>query len=191
MPHFALRRLVGPVLVSGFILVCAPPDGAGQEETREQKIRNALSAAPTYIAQGAAVWDWPAAPGAEPTVLREGTNEWTCLPSHPDFAANAPMCNDEAFLRLRLAGLDPDDADVDRAGISYMLQGGPDVDDEGRQTLGPHVMLAIPGNHPLLERIGQGDRPDGPYVADLGDDLVMLILPVAGGDEALRVVPEP
>lgn len=155
MPHFALRRLVGPVLVSGFILVCAPPDGAGQEETREQKIRNALSAAPTYIAQGAA------------------------------------MCSDEAFLRLRLAGLDPDDADVDRAGISYMLQGGPDVDDEGRQTLGSHVMLAIPGNHPPLERIGQGDRPDGPYVADLGDDLVMLILPVAGGDEALRVVPEP
>lgn len=191
MPRLALRLRVGPLVLFGITLLVSSPDAATQERTTEQKIQNALSAAPRHIAEGAAVWDWPAVPGAEPSVLRGGSNGWTCLPSHPDFAADAPMCNDEAFLRLRLAGLDPEEADVDRAGISYMLQGGPDVDEEGRQTLGPHVMLAIPGDHPLLERIGQEDRPDGPYVADLGDDLVMLVIPVAEGGEALEVVPEP
>src|SRR5687767_16036958 len=44
--------------------------------TREQKIANAISAAPASITAKATILDWPAKDGDAPAVVRAGSNGW-------------------------------------------------------------------------------------------------------------------
>lgn len=166
-------------------------DAAAAQETTQRKIENALSAAPEYIAREAAVWDWAAVPGGELSVLRQGTNGWTCFPSPPQATGNSPRCFDEVFLPVALANMRGEPPSVDRVGLSYMLQGGPAVDAEGRQTLGPHVMIVLPPSTQLAQGMAQGDSPDGPFLEpDMGPGLIWINMPVAAGGEASQVVRE-
>jgi len=58
-------------------------------------IKDALSAAPPMIAKTAMVKDWNG------TTLREGSDEYVCLPTHPDKRAKGekePMCLDKVWL---------------------------------------------------------------------------------------------
>ena len=64
------------------------------EATREEKIADALRAAPAYIADSATVVDVDMT-----TVLREGSPYWTCVPTAPGKPWPAPMCLDPPFLR--------------------------------------------------------------------------------------------
>ena len=52
----------------------------------EEKIENALSAAPASLSRHAKVMDW------DGKVLRKGSNGYTCLPDIPDNGANDPWC---------------------------------------------------------------------------------------------------
>lgn len=178
------------LIVLGHFPSAVFPEVAAQEQTRDWKVENALSAAPEYIAGGAAVWDWPATAGAEPSVLREGTNGWTCFPSPTDAAGNSPRCYDDVFLEVNSARLRGEDANIDAVGFGYMLQGGPFVDDQGTQTLGPHVMMVLPDDQSLTQGIGQAEAPDGPFMVDSfipGADLI--IMPLAAGSESIEIVP--
>ncbi|NIX25335.1 MAG: hypothetical protein GWN07_38280, partial [Actinobacteria bacterium] len=47
-------------------------------QDKDKKIHSAMSAAPASIAEDATIMDW------DMTVLREGSNGWTCLPDRPD-----------------------------------------------------------------------------------------------------------
>src|SRR5205085_2442926 len=58
--------------------------------TTDQKIANAMTAAPSAVSAGATVLDWPAKDGDAPPVLRSGTNGWTCLPDMPGSDGNDP-----------------------------------------------------------------------------------------------------
>ena len=150
--------------------------------TPEAKIQNALSAAPAYIAQGAAVWDWPAEGQTQAPVLRGGSNGWTCLPTHPEDLANAPMCMDEAMREFRVALWRGEEPTLDRIAVRYMLQGGPGVDSQGRQTLGPHIMISIPAGLGLADWIADAQRPNGPFVSsEINGTVITIPVAAAGG----------
>jgi hypothetical protein len=65
------------------------------EPTREEKIADALRAAPAYIADSATVVDWDMT-----TVLREGSPDWICVPTAPGKLQPAPMCGDPTMIQL-------------------------------------------------------------------------------------------
>jgi len=142
--------------------------------TAQEKIQNALSAAPAYIAQTAAVLD----SDPQETVLRQGSNGWTCFPATTDF--DVPICMDEVYLATtRGPG-----GRADRMGVAYMLRGGPS-DAQGTQGLGPHVMIALPEGQPLGAWIADTHRPQGPFVLDDSGGTVVII-PVGEPGTSIR-----
>ena len=89
------------------------------------------TAAPEFIAEGAAVYD---APGGN--LLREGTNGWTCVPANPrgmsdpengwvDPHEAMPACGDAEFFKWVIAyfnGTVPGDV-MEKDGYAWMLHG--------------------------------------------------------------------
>ena len=114
-------------LVIGAVVVVAIPATAQTKdlESKRTKIARALSAAPANIARSAKVVDRNES--GEETVLREGSNEFTCFPGHvgvigdPPFCANAPALQwekDMADHKSKPTNTEP--------GIEYMLAGATD-----------------------------------------------------------------
>ncbi|MET0700659.1 MAG: hypothetical protein ABWY93_13425, partial [Mycobacterium sp.] len=64
------------------------------EPTTEEKIADALRAAPAFISDSATVVDRDMT-----TVLRAGTSEWTCVPSAPGVPFPNPMCADPTTMQ--------------------------------------------------------------------------------------------
>lgn len=98
----------------------------------EAKIENALSAAPSSIAEGAAVLDWAFDNEGNFVVLREGTNGWSCLPGNPK-----PMCLDEVFMEWLFAVMGGQELTVTSPGFAYMLQGGEALSNSNPAAMGP------------------------------------------------------
>ena len=70
--------------------------------------------------------DWPANPKDEMAhgrVLRQGANNWTCMPDVPGRPQHDPMCADETMMKWLAATLAGKKPDIDRVGLSYMLLG--------------------------------------------------------------------
>ena len=67
------------------IAVVAFSQNSDHPTTDSAKVGDALRAGPPSITKNATVLDWPQQPGGEYRVLRQGTNEWTCLPSVPGY----------------------------------------------------------------------------------------------------------
>jgi hypothetical protein len=68
--------------------------------TDEEKIADALRAAPSFISDGATIADYPASKGGEFQILRKGTTEWTCLPGPPPGSKHDdPGCFDHVFFQ--------------------------------------------------------------------------------------------
>jgi hypothetical protein len=123
--------------------------GDSTEPTRDEKIADALRAAPAYIADAATVVDWDMT-----TVLREGSPDWICVPTPPGTPQSAPMCLDPTFLQWFMELEQGKTPTIDRIGISYMLMGevGANFDDpmasqppEGKDWYhaGPHLCLSF------------------------------------------------
>src|ERR1700682_5706131 len=98
---------------------------AAPAETPAQKIARALSAGPPSITAHATVADMD--DKGKMTVLRKGTNGWTCIPGHPGVVGDDAMCADAATMQW---GADwaahkakPTNT---KPGIAYMLAGGTD-----------------------------------------------------------------
>lgn len=94
-------------------------------ETQQDKIQRALSAAPPDIAKAAKVVDFD--DQGKMTVLREGSNGFTCTPGHPGVVGDVAACADEASMQW------VDDFMAHKAkptntepGVMYMLAGGTD-----------------------------------------------------------------
>jgi hypothetical protein len=89
------------------------------------KIENALSAGSKFIRDHATVMDWPSAQDKElkMRVLREGSNGWTCMPDRPGTPRHNPMCADQTMMKWMMAIRAGEKPNIDRVGISYMLQG--------------------------------------------------------------------
>ena len=128
---------VGPV---------APPT------TNPAKIKSAMSAAPMAIAQNATIMDM-----ATMTVIRPGTNGWTCFADGPSPGVD-PMCLDKNGMDWAGAWMSKKEPPKDKIGIGYMLAGGsdasntdpfatkPNAGDRWVDT-GPHMMVLNIGTH--------------------------------------------
>jgi hypothetical protein len=117
--------------------------------TSEWKIAAFSSAAPRALGQSVTVMD------ADMTVLREGTNGWTCIPSNPNGPSGkngtwasahdaAPLCADDEGFQWIQAYLEGTENTASRDVIMYMLQG-----DMGEDNTKPGVSIeseAEPGN---------------------------------------------
>ena len=85
------RRWIIKVAGLSAALVLLPIAASAQDSS--DLVKDALSAAWPGMADGATVVDW------EGNVLQEGSNGWTCLPTPPNLADNAPMCLDGEWLK--------------------------------------------------------------------------------------------
>lgn len=106
-----------------FILLGVRANAA--EETKETKIKRAMSAGPTEISKDAKIADMDA--NGKMTTLREGNNGWTCFPGHPGVVGDDPHCADEAAMQWEhdLMAHKPKPTNT-RPGIEYMFAGGTD-----------------------------------------------------------------
>jgi hypothetical protein len=125
-----MRLSIGGLFTVVCFLLLAQSQGAqaaaakATPKSKEEKIRNAMSAAPKAIAKDATILDYPAQEGGEMPVLRKGTNEWTCLPDDPKTPGNDPMCLDRMAVKWAQAWMSKTEPKITAAGIGYMLQGG-------------------------------------------------------------------
>ena len=126
-----------------------PADAEQAAPDASDPLQSALSAGPPDVTDGATVLD------AGGTVVREGSNGWTCIAETPGMG---PMCNDavwmEALGALQSGGSFP----TGKFGVSYMLAGeggAPGVSNldpaasaptEDNMWIkdGPHLMLILP-----------------------------------------------
>jgi hypothetical protein len=160
--------------------LAAQQAGSGDAEL----IRNALSAAPASLAEGATVVDM------QKRVLRKGTNGWVCLPDMPEVPNDSPMCLDEPWRELIDAWMSRRPPRLTRVGIGYMLQGdmptsntdpfatGPAPGNQWLPDGVPHIMLIVP-DHGLLEGLPTDPKNGGPWVMWKGTPYEHVMLPTA------------
>lgn len=166
-------------------LLIIPSIGSAQDKAA--KIANATSAAPMSISANATVMDW------DNTVLREGTNGWTCLPDMPVSSGNDPMCLDEPWVNWVDAFMTKTEPNFSKIGFGYMLTGdspasntdpfaeGPTPDNEWISEGGPHVMMVVP-DPAMLDGLSTDPADGGPWVMwrDTPYVHVMIPLPASG-----------
>lgn len=158
------------------------------DESAATKIARAVSAAPASISAEATVID------VDGTVLREGSNGWTCLPGVPLIPGDDhPMCNDAVWTGWLAAAAAGEEFSADTVGYSYMLQGDAMVhnhdpsatepDDSGHWVQeGPHLMLLVPAS---VSFAGMSDDPNapGPYAMWGKTPMRHIMVPVGARDK--------
>src|SRR5260221_13711610 len=111
--------------------------------TKAQKIADAMTAAPAAISSKATILDWPAKEGEKPSVLRAGSNGWSCLPDMPETKGNDPMCLDQPWMKWVDAYMAKTAPAGGRVGIGYIIAPGGGM---GSDT-DPYAMAETAGNH--------------------------------------------
>ena len=185
------------IVLCGFVITataCAPT--ADQEpatdetaltqadvETLEGQIKSAMSAAPTSVSAEAAIVDW------NMNQLRDGTNEWTCLPDRPDTPGNDPWCITEAWMNFLHAYVNQTEPTYSEIGFAYMLQGDTPVSNSDPYAteptgpedwvtdLGPHLMMLMP-DAALLENISTDHLNGGPWIMWPGTPYAHIMIPL-------------
>lgn len=173
------------ILIRGLVPVCLLLFGgtAFADEHADEVIAQAMRAAPPAIAKDATIVD------RDGTVLREGSNGWTCMPNTMP-GDDAPMCNDKVWMKLLKAVGSQSDFETDRIGISYMLAGdigfgvsnsdpyhpNPKEADDYVET-GPHLMIVVP--KAMLEGITTDFTKGGPYVMWKDTPYAHVMVPVS------------
>ncbi len=142
-------------LFLALLLVGCKPITPQAAQPGGDKIANAMSAGLPSLAHDATIVDLPTEPGGELVELRQGSNDWTCLPDLPFTPTNDPMCMDGnglEFIRAYLAGRAPEYTGI---GIIYMLQGQSVASNSDPSLMtppagqdwvidGPHIMVVSP-----------------------------------------------
>ena len=178
-------------LLIASVLLVVVARGAAQTlaaKSAAWKIQNAMSAAPPTVSKNATILDWPAREGDAPTVLRRGTNEWTCFPDDPTTPGNDPMCVDKIWREWVEAWMAKKDFKPALPGIGYMLQGGSTASNRdpfattpppGEKWMKeqPHIMVIVPGK---LDPKAHSSDPHsgGPWIMWGGTPYEHLMVPV-------------
>lgn len=181
-PNFQKILRLAPVaslLVVGLSVTACAQD----EDAAQIKIARAMSAAPSDISANATIMD------ADGTILKQGTNEWTCMPGIPLIPGDDhPMCNDAtwmAWIEAASAG-SPFKADV--IGVSYMLQGDARVNNDNPAATdpndggmwvqdGPHLMMLFPSTD-MIAHLPRDPYLGGPYVMWDNTPMVHVMVPL-------------
>ena len=168
------------------------PMTAASAMTREQKIANAMSAAPASVSAKATILDWPAKEGDKPPVLRAGTNGWSCLPDMPETEGNDPMCLDASWMKWVEAYMSKTQPSISSVGIGYMVAPGgsyvSNSDPYAMKATGdnqwalhpPHIMILVP-DLKSLEGISTDPNNGGPYVMFKGTPYAHIMPPTVAG----------
>jgi hypothetical protein len=176
------RLVVFLIIVSAAVAVLVTASTVpSAEQSKEEKITRAGQAAPESISKKATIVD------VDGTVLRKGSNGWTCLPATGPGSTH-PSCNDEVWMRAMEAMSRKADFRTDRIGISYMLAGDDNVNnkdpydtkqDPGEVWVqeGPHLMIIVP-NPKMLEGISDDPDNGGPYLMWNGTPYTHVMVPV-------------
>jgi hypothetical protein len=153
------------------------------------KIENAMSAAPSSIAEAATILDNEFDDAGTFVVLREGSNGWSCFPDIPSSPGNDPACYDETWMDWNYAYAAQQDPTVTVPGLAYMLQGGSDASNtdpfatepaagEDWVTSPPHIMVLLPGEIDLTAFSTDHDAGE-PYVMWAGTPFEHIMVPLA------------
>ncbi len=179
------------VLLGAIVVERAQAQGSNSAPSRDAKIASALTAAPEEITRNATVKDWPSMEGEGLTLLRQGTNEWVCLPDDVTTPGNDPTCLDQTFHDALVAYFSGQPPKITRVGYAYMLTS----DAEGSNTdpmaqsatptnqwhhAGPHIMLLFP-DASLLAGLPTTPSAYGPYVMFPGTPIAHVMMPVQSG----------
>lgn len=156
---------------------------ADAKESKASMIARAESAAPADISANATIVD------VDGTVLRKGTNDWTCIPGIPLIPGDDhPMCNDATWMAWLKAAADSKPFSTGIIGISYMLQGDALVDNAdpaatdpsiGKMWVkeGPHLMMLFP-NTSMIASLPRDPYAGGAYVMWDNTPLVHVMVPI-------------
>jgi len=153
----------------------------------EAMIQSATSAAPTAVAKDATVIK-VGSDGAI-TVLRKGTNGFTCMADNPATPGPDPMCGDANAMEWAQAWIAHKTPPANKVGFMYMLEGGTDASNTDPYALkptaennwvktGPHVMVV--GAMAMMQGYPANPNPDTsqPYVMWAGTPYAHLMIPV-------------
>lgn len=156
----------------------------GWNALADDKITSAMSAGPESVSAQATVMDW------DNTILREGTNGWTCLPDRPDTVADDPWCVDEHWLNFLNAYMKKENPTYTGVGIAYMLKGDAPVSNTdpfateptGKENdwvtgVGGHLMILVP-DHESLKGISTDHMNGGPWIMWPDTPYVHIMIPV-------------
>lgn len=203
--------VVGAVVLGGALMTMTVT-AAGQAEpaapkkaegglSKEQKIKNAMAAAPASISEKATIMDWPASEGAKPAVLRQGSKGWVCYPDFPGTKGNDPMCLDDSWQAWMDAYMAKKPLQIAHAGVAYMIAPGgawgsntdPYAEKEAPgNDWGydpPHVMLLVPSAD-ALKGLPTDRKSGGPWVMWSGTPYAHVMAPIASM-KALAVPKKP
>jgi hypothetical protein len=154
----------------------------------EERIKNAMSAAPDIIGKNATIVDYPADPAAALIELRKGTNRWTCFPDWPATPRNDPQCFDETWMEWFAAFSAGKEPKITTIGIGYMLQGGQDASatdpaattpPPGQDWVNspPHIMILVPEKIDVA-LYSTDHHSGGPYVMFAGTPYEHFMVPI-------------
>src|ERR1700687_2687228 len=122
MPGGNMKSCWLVVLLSGILLQGLQAQAA---DTKEAKIKRALAAAPADIAKAAKVVDMD--DKGNMTVLREGTNGFTCFPGTPGVVGDVAMCADGPSMQWLSDAMSHKPKPTNtQPGVVYMMAGGTD-----------------------------------------------------------------
>ena len=149
----------------------------------QDAIENAMSAGPSSVSAEATIQAW------DGTVLREGTNEWTCLPDREDTPGEDPWCVTEAWLNFLHAYVNKTEPSYKSIGFAYMLSGDSPVSNSDPYAaeptgpedwvtgLGAHLMMLIP-NTDHLKSISTDHLNGGPWIMWPDTPYAHIMIPV-------------
>ena len=158
--------------------------------TKDQKIAEAMTAAPAAVSAKATILDWPAKEGDEPAVLRAGSNGWNCLPDMPHTQGRDPMCVDQSWMQWVGAYTAHKAPQITSVGIGDMIAPG----GAWTSNTDPYAMAAAPGNQwhlaaphlmvlvpdlKSLAGVSTDPHNGGPYVMFPGTPYAHIMAPVA------------
>jgi hypothetical protein len=177
-----IRALIYSLLLSVGVSFSFGVALAGDHETAAEKIARAVKAAPSDITDNATIVD------LDGTVLRQGTNGWTCMPGVSRGPGNNyPMCNDAVWMAWMKAAAAGESFSTDVIGYSYMLAGDAPVsnDDPAETdpskgtwvTEGAHLMMLLP-NKDMMADLPRDPSLGGPYVMWDKTPLAHVMVPI-------------
>jgi hypothetical protein len=152
-------------------------------ETAEDKIARAITAAPSDITDNATIMD------VDGTILREGSNGWTCLPGIGLIPGDQhPMCNDAVWMAWMDAAANGTPFSTDVVGVSYMFGGDALVNNDDPMATDPndggvwvqdgaHLMLLVP-NLDLVSNLPRDPFAGGPYIMWGDTPLAHIMVPL-------------
>jgi hypothetical protein len=169
-PRFLRSAMIlGVCLAASAQTRSTEPSGSSAPESVQTKITRALSAAPPDIAKAATVAEMDSQ--GKMTVLRAGTNEFTCMPGDPKGIGQPAMCEDRASMQWSrdFAQHKPKPTNT-VPGITYMLAGATQRSDSDPYDktsppikIGPHWMIMWPFD-PAATGLPTAHKPTGAYI---------------------------